>query len=107
MNNMKNSFFNDLVNFMLGLMFSFIGFVNTFWGNDPFYGLAIILISIIFYLPFINFIINKIPKKTMFFIKIILGFMIIWSSLGVGELFEKIDLMKLNFPLPRYESFGK
>lgn len=42
---MKNTFLSNSVNFLLGLLFSFIGFVNTFWGNDPFYGLIIIFLS--------------------------------------------------------------
>ncbi|PQJ74438.1 hypothetical protein [Polaribacter gangjinensis] len=104
---MKKSASTLIVNTVFGLLFFYIGFVNTFWGNDPFYGLFIILLSFIFFLPIINLIIEKIPQKTLLILKILLGFFIIWSSLGVGELFDKIELMKISFPLPSYESVGK
>ena len=104
-NFMKNSILSISINLFFGLLFSFIGFVNTFWGNDPFFGLVITLLSLIFYLPILNYIIEKIPKKVQLIIKIILGILIVWASLGVGELFEKIELMNEYFPLPSYESF--
>lgn len=89
---------------VFGLLFTFIGFVNTFWGNDPFYGLIIVLISVVFYLPLIHWITFKIPKHSMLILKILLGFLILWSSLGVGELFEKIELMQTHFPLPKNDN---
>jgi len=101
---MKNSILSYSINTLLGMLFSFIGFLNTFWGNDPYYGLCIILTSFIFYFPLINFVIGKIPKKALLILKIILGLFIIWSSLGVGELFDKLELMNKHFPLPRNES---
>lgn len=103
---MKKSIFSIAGNFLIGLVLSFIGFVNTFWGNDPFYGLAIILISLIFYLPLLNLIWAKVPKRGKIIFKTLIGLLIIWSSLGVGELFDKIDLMRKSFPLPSYESVG-
>jgi len=103
---MKKSILSTIGNLTLGILFSFIGFVNTFWGNDPFYGLVIILISLIFYLPFVNTVLEKVPEKLQLILKILIGFLIVWSSLGVGELFDKIDLMKKSFPLPSYESVG-
>lgn len=104
---MKKSASALIVNTVFGLLFILIGFINTFWGNDPFYGLFIILLSIVFFLPIINFIIEKIPQKTLFILKIVLGLFIIWSSLGVGELFDKIEIMKSSFPVPSYESIEK
>ena len=104
---MKKSDITLIVNTVFGLLFILIGFINTFWGNDPFYGLFIILLSIVFFLPIINFIIEKIPQKTLFILKIVLGLFIIWSSLGVGELFDKIEIMKSSFPVPSYESIEK
>ncbi|MDP5092475.1 MAG: hypothetical protein NWQ17_04155 [Polaribacter sp.] len=104
---MEKSTIRIIINLLFGLLFFYIGFVNTFWGNDPFYGLFIILLSILFFLPIINLFIEKIPQKTLLILKIILGLFIIWSSLGVGELFDKIELMKMSFPLPTYEAVGK
>jgi len=97
---MKHSILSYFINILFGLLITFIGFVNTFWGNDPYFGLFIILASLMFYLPVINLIIDKIPKRTLMILKIIIGLFIIWSSLGVGELFDKLEIMKTNFPLP-------
>lgn len=99
---MTNRFLSSAVSILLGLLFSFIGFVNTFWGNDPYYGLLIILVSLIFYLPTINLILDKIPKKVLLISKIVLALLILWTSLGVGELFAKLEIMNNNFPLPNH-----
>lgn len=99
---MTKSFLSNTVHLLFGLLFSFIGFVNTFWGNDPYFGLFIILISMVFYLPVINAIVDKIPKRGMLILKIVLGLFILWSGLGVGELFDKIEIMNNNFPLPKH-----
>ena len=88
-----------ILSLLFGLVFSFIGFVNTFWGNDPYYGISVFSISILFYLPALNCVNSKninLPKS-LNIIKIILGFLILWISLGVGELFDKIALMIENF----------
>ena len=53
-----------------------------------------------------NTVLEKVPEKLQLILKILIGFLIVWSSLGVGELFDKIDLMKKSFPLPSYESVG-
>lgn len=101
---MKNSTISLLVHFAFGLIFLLIGFVNTFWGNDPFFGLMIILLSVLFFLPLINLILDKIAPRIRLVFKILIGLFILISSLGVGELFDKIEIMKSNFPLPKYQS---
>lgn len=76
-----------------GMLLSFIGAVNTFWGNDGLFGLFIIALSLFFYPPFRRFL----KKNTGFTIPpvilILLAAFLIWASLGVGELFEKINMM--------------
>lgn len=104
---MKTSILSTVTNLTFGLLCFFIGFVNTFWGNDPFFGLAIILVSVLFLMPLLNLILEKIPKKSLLIIKIIIGIFIVWASLGVGELFNKIELMTQRFPLPSYESVDR
>ena len=70
-----------------------IGIVNTFWGNDPGFGVFLILLSLV-YVPPLNV---TLKEKTGLAIpgiaKIALGVFIMWASLGVGELFDKINLM--------------
>ena len=89
-----------ILSLLFGLVFSFIGFVNTFWGNDPYYGISIFSISILLYLPALNCVVKKLSPNSLNILKIILGFLILWISLGVGELFDKIALMIENFPSP-------
>ena len=79
---------------LFGIVTFAIGIINSFWGNDPGFGVFLVLLSFV-YLPPINSILKK---KTGFSIpsvaKLGLGIFIIWASLGVGELFDKIDLMR-------------
>lgn len=95
MNN--NSTIFNLTGWTFGLLFSSIGLINTFWGNDPFFGLFILVISLL-YLPPVNALINnKLGLKVHIAIKIGLGLFVLWAALGVGELFAKIDLMLNSF----------
>jgi hypothetical protein len=93
MNN--NSVVLKIISWLFGIVFFAIGIVNTFWGNDPGFGVFILLLSLVYFLP-----VNEILKKMTGFsiprmgiLKIILGVFILWAALGVGELFDKIDLM--------------
>jgi hypothetical protein len=93
MNN--NSTVLNIISWLFGAVFFAIGVVNTFWGNDPFFGIFIILLSLVYFLP-VNDILRKmtgfsVPRFGI--VKILLGIFILWAALGVGELFDKIDLM--------------
>ena len=91
---------SKFVSLIFGIVFSFVGFVNIFWGNDPFFGLIIFALSFIYYLPAIDLLQNKIRPKTFTIAKYVVGFLILWTSLGVGELFDKVGLMLKSFPYP-------
>jgi hypothetical protein len=86
------------VSFLFALLFSCIGFVNTFWGNDPYFGLIIFALSFIYYLPLIKMIERNLNFVLISRIMIVLGVLILWASLGVGELFDKIELMRQSLP---------
>ena len=76
-----------------------IGIINMFWGNDSLFGVFLALLSFVYFLP-VNTILKKITGFTipkMGIVKIVLGLLIIWAALGVGELFNKIELMKAGF----------
>ena len=93
MNN--NSIVLKVIGGIFGAVFFAIGVVNTFWGNDPGFGVFIILLSLVYFLP-VNDIFRKmtgfsIPKMGV--VKVLLGIFILWAALGVGELFDKVDLM--------------
>jgi hypothetical protein len=92
----SGSLFLKSINWLFGTVAFAIGVVNTFWGNDPGFGIFIVLLSFVYFLP-----VNQIFKKLTGFsiprigiLKIALGLFIIWAALGVGELFDKIDLMR-------------
>jgi hypothetical protein len=83
------------MNWLFGTVVLAIGIINMFWGNDPEFGIFIGLLSLVYFLP-----VNAIVKKTMGFsiprlglLKIVLGVVILWAALGVGELFDKVELM--------------
>lgn len=87
----KTSFL--IVSIVFGLLFSVIGLINLFWGNDPYFGVFLILLSLIYYPPVQRWV----ELKTGFVIpgmaKFALGAFILWASIGVGELFNKIEMI--------------
>lgn len=89
----------SIISWIFGIVFLAIGIVNTFWGNDSAFGVFIILLSLAYFLP-VNRILRKwtgmtIPK--LWILKILLGMFIIWAAMGVGELFDKIEMMRNDF----------
>lgn len=91
----NKSIVGNIINWLFGIVVLAIGIINTFWGNDPGFGIFILLLSLVYFLP-VNALLRKwfgfsIPG--MGILKIFLGILILWASLGVGELFDKIDLM--------------
>ena len=83
----------NVINWLFGIAVLAVGVINTFWGNDPGFGVFLVLLSFVYFPP-----VNTILRKWIGFpiplaVKIILGLFITWASLGVGELFDKIDLM--------------
>jgi len=89
-----------IISVSFGILCSFIGFANAYWGNDPYFGLAIIFISFFYYLPLIDFSRKTISARNLFILKIIFGFLILWASLGVGELDDKLEMMFESLPYP-------
>jgi len=95
----RKSNVTDIISWLFGIVVVAIGLVNLFWGNDPGFGVFLLLLSLVYFLP-VNAILRKltgftIPKLGI--VKIILGIFILWASLGVGELFDKIELMMNSF----------
>lgn len=89
----------NIISRLFGIIAFAIGVVNTFWGNDPGFGVFIVLLSFVYFLP-VNAILRKmtgfsIPRIGI--LKVLLGIFIIWAAMGVGELFDKIELMMHSF----------
>jgi hypothetical protein len=86
----------NTIGWLFGTVVFAIGIVNTFWGNDPFFGIFILLASYVYFPP-VNVLVKKWTGFSIHWVlKIILGFFILWAALGVGELFDKIDLMMID-----------
>lgn len=82
-----------VLNWLFAVLFSAIGLVNCFVGNDPEFGVFILLLSLLFYPPLRLVFQQKIGWKIPSFVLIVLGLFVFWSSLGVGELLEKIKMI--------------
>lgn len=102
--NKKNTTPNDsslalnIISWGFSLLAFAIGVVNTFWGKPAGFGIFIMLLSLVYFLP-INSILERIlgfqiPRLGI--IKVLLALFILWAALGVGELFNKIETM-LNY----------
>lgn len=89
---MKTTLLNS-ISLLLGFLFTAIALINLFFGNDPFYGLFVLLLALLYY-PFFS---TQLKVKTNytipFWVKGLLALVILWTSLGVGELPAKIQLM--------------
>ena len=88
---------SKIITWIFGIAVFAAGIVNTFWGNDPGFGVFILLLSFVYFPP-TSAILDAIFKRVTGFSipkigQIVLGIFIIWATLGVGELFDKINLM--------------
>lgn len=92
----SGTFIGDIISWMFGIVALAIGIINTLWGNNPGYGIFIILLSFVYFPP-VTVLIKKITGISIHYIlKILLAIFILWSALGVGELGDKIDIMMRN-----------
>lgn len=90
-----------IIGWIFGIAVFAAGVLNTFWGNDPEFGVFILLLSFVYFPPTSN-ILSALYKQVVGFsipkiAKIVLSIFIVWATLGVGELFDKIDLMMQDF----------
>ncbi len=86
----------NIISWGFGIVVLVIGIINTFWGNDLGFGVFLIVLSVVYFPP-TNVIFKKITGFSIpLVIKILLGLFIIWAALGVGELFNKIELMMMD-----------
>jgi len=82
-----------VLNWFVAVLFSAIGLVNCFVGNDPEFGVFILLLSLLFYPPLRLVFQQKTGWSIPSFVLIVLGLFVLWSSLGVGELLDKIKMI--------------
>ena len=91
----KISMMGNIISWVFGCLFFAIGIINMFWGNDPAFGVFVLLVSFVYFFPFNEFLKHlagfRIPRLAI--LKIFLGILILLGALGVGELFAKVVLM--------------
>ncbi|MGZ5287126.1 MAG: hypothetical protein ACXWB9_08085, partial [Flavisolibacter sp.] len=63
----------NIISTVFGVLFFAIGVVNTFWGNDPQFGVFIILLSFLYFPPVSRMIKNRIGFSVSPLLKIIIG----------------------------------
>jgi hypothetical protein len=97
---MQGNMTSKIISWIFGIAVFAAGVVNTFWGNDPGFGVFLLLLSLVYFPPTSAILNGKAEKWVGFSIpktgKIVLGIFIVWATLGVGELFDKIDLMMMD-----------
>ncbi len=89
-----------IASIVAGLVLCVIGFVNAFWGNDPFFGLAIVFAAGLYIWPSLSHALARFQPVWHSALKIILFLLVVWAALGVGELADKVELMRSSFPMP-------
>lgn len=92
---------------MLALPLLYAGFAQSFWGNDPYLGWAITVIaSVIIANPVSSYAQqSRLSTRRHDAVTIFVFVLIMWISLGVGELPEKTEMMLDRFPEPRITGF--
>jgi hypothetical protein len=81
---------------LFGIAAFLIGVVNTFWGNDPGFGVFIVLLSLVYFPPMNAIFTSKTGLSIPGSVKFLLAIFILWVALGVGDLFDKIELMMMD-----------
>jgi len=93
----SNSVVFSAIGWLFGAVVFAAGIVNVFWGNDPEFGVFIVLLSFVFF-PVTNVVLSDFTGFTIpGLAKVALAILIVWMTLGVGELPDKIDLMLEDF----------
>lgn len=85
--------FWDALSWLFGFVVLAIGTINTFWGNDPGFGIFIVCLSFLYFPPLTALFRKKTGFRIPSILKILVGAFVLWAALGVGELFDKIDMM--------------
>ena len=89
-----------------GILF-YVGFVQTFWGNDPYLGWGITVIAGLVFVEPAGYIMARFKLSGRRY-EVVLGVtlvVVLWVSLGVGELWDKTQLMLEHLPMPHITGF--
>lgn len=83
----RKSLFNS-VSWLVGFLFFIIGVLNLLRGNDPYLGIAFMLVSFLYVPSTNNFIKNKFGYSLPYLVKIILAIFLLWITMSVGAIAE-------------------
>ena len=89
-----------------GILF-YVGFVQTFWGTDPYLGWGITVIAALVFAEPAGYIMARFKLSGRRY-EVVLGVtlvVVLWISLGVGELWDKTQLMLEHLPMPHITGF--
>lgn len=87
----------EMLSWAFGFIVLLIGLINCFWGNDPLFGVMIVLLSFVYFPPVMGLISSKLKIRIPGLWKVVLAALILWASMGVGELPAKIEMMMNSF----------
>jgi hypothetical protein len=86
----KKSNDGSIIGWIFGVLFFAIGVLNLFLVH-PVPGIFYILLSLIYFPPVTPFIRKKFGLSIPVALKIILGLVILWATLAVGDLMEMFE----------------
>ncbi len=86
----KKSNDGGLIGWIFGILFFTIGVLNLFLVH-PVPGIFYILLAFIYFPPATLFIRKRFGLSIPFALKIVLGLVILWATLAVGELMELFE----------------
>ena len=84
----------NIISWIFGFLVMAVGAINTFWGNDFWFGIFLMLLAFVYFPPVTVFVRKRFGIAVPLIAKIALAIFIIWAAFGVGELFLKIDMMR-------------
>lgn len=79
-----------VVNYFFGLIIFSIGILNLIWVH-PVPGIFFLLASLVYFAPLNRVLLKKFNFTFPFLIKILFGLLLIWFTLGVSDLGDRID----------------
>ena len=85
---------SNIISWIFGFLVMAVGAINTFWGNDFWFGIFLMLLAFVYFPPVTVFVRQRFGIAVPLIAKIALAIFIIWAAFGVGELFLKIDMMR-------------
>ena len=92
---MRDINISPLISWVIGLVVFTIGVLNLLLVH-PVPGLVFILLSLLYFPPADKFFIRNFGRPVPLWAKLLLGFVIIWFTLGVSDLGDMMDDLWMN-----------